>query len=89
MIFGTFIETGTAILHAVNERIAEVYHEKSQDMPRVTRPLISLILLVVAVSLADAIGITALIGQGYLYSTYLFIAIIVLPLFTRGAWMIL
>ncbi len=30
VIFGAFIETGTAMLHSVNERIAEVYIEKKE-----------------------------------------------------------
>ena len=30
VMFGTFVETGTAFIHAVNERINEVYEEKDE-----------------------------------------------------------
>ena len=88
MIFGTFIETGTAMLHSVNERISEVYHERSKEMPRYMRPLVAITMLLVAIYLAEAVGIVSLIGKGYVYSTYLFLAIVVLPLLTRGVMMI-
>ncbi len=88
VIFGTFIETGTAMLHSVNERIAEVYQEKQQQMPQFLRPAVALVLLFVAIYLADAVGIVDLIGQGYAYSALLFLAILVLPLLTRGIWLI-
>jgi len=89
VIFGTFIETGTALLHSVNERIAEVYLEKENNMPQFLRPTVALIMLFVAIYLADAVGIVSLIGQGYAYSSYLFLSILVLPLLTRGIWLIL
>ena len=34
VIFGTFVETGTAFIHATNERINEVYEEKQRQMPQ-------------------------------------------------------
>jgi len=89
VIFGTFIETGTALLHSVNERIAEVYLEKEHEMPQYLRPTVALTLLFVAIYLADSIGIVSLIGEGYAYSSYLFLGILVLPLLTRGVWLIL
>jgi len=88
VIFGTFIETGTALLHSINERIAEVYLEKDKQMPQFLRPTVALSLLFIAIYLADAVGIVSLIGQGYAYSSYLFLAIVVLPLLTRGIWLI-
>ncbi len=88
VIFGTFIETGTAMLHSVNERIAEVYQEKQHQMPQFLRPTVALVLLFVAIYLADAVGIVDLIGQGYAYSAFLFLVILILPLLTRGIWLI-
>ncbi len=84
VIFGTFIETGTAFLHSVNERVSHVFLEHSRKMPRLLRPAISIGFMVVAIFLADAVGIVNLIGQGYTYATYLFLAIVVAPLLTRG-----
>ncbi len=57
-------------------------------MPQYLRPLVALSLLFVAIYLADAVGIVSLIGQGYAYSYYLFIVIVVLPLLTRRIWLI-
>lgn len=88
VIFGTFIETGATLLHSINERIAEVYTEKEQHMPNYLRPLIAVGTLVVAIYLADAVGIVSLIGDGYSYSAILFLAIVVLPLLTRGIWLL-
>jgi uncharacterized membrane protein YkvI len=88
VIFGTFIETGTAMLHSVNERISEVYRERAMEMPRILRPFVAATLLVIAIYLAEAVGIVSLIGEGYAYSTYLFLVIVVLPLLTRGLVMI-
>jgi len=88
VIFGTFIETGTALLHSVNERIAEVYLEKQTKMPQILRPIISVIILIAAIYLAEVIGLVSLIGQGYAYSAVLFLIILVLPLLTRGIWLV-
>lgn len=88
VIFGTFIETGTGLLHSVNERVAEVFHEKQRDMPRYTRPVIAFCALFFAFVLADRVGIISLIGQGYVYSTYVFILIVILPLLSRGLYLI-
>jgi len=88
VIFGTFIETGTALLHSVNERIAEVYLEKERSMPQALRPIVAVGILFVAIYLAGAIGLVSLIGQGYTYSAVLFLTILVVPLLTRGIWLI-
>ena len=87
-IFGTFIETGTALLHSINERVSESYRAHEKSMPRLMRPLISTIALIVAIYLANKFGVIDLIGRGYAYSTYLFLAIIVVPLLTRGIYLI-
>ncbi len=88
VIFGTFIETGTAMLHSINERISAVYTQKSNKMPQYLRPIVAIVFLFVAIFLAESIGLVSLIGQGYSYSAYLFMAIFVIPLLTRGVWLI-
>ncbi len=89
VIFGTFIETGTTLLHSVNERVAEVYLEKDLNMPQYLRPVIALILLFIAIYLADSVGLVSLIGQGYFYSAYLFLVILVISVLTRGVWLVI
>lgn len=88
VIFGTFVETGTAFLHSVNERISFVFHERSAEMPRALRPAVSVGFMAIAIFVADAVGIVNLIGQGYTYATYLFLGIVVVPLLTRGVLLI-
>ncbi len=88
VILGTFIETGSAVIHASNERIAHVYEERGSTMPAVLRPAIALGFLVVAIYLAATFGIVDLIANGYGYLTYGFLVIYLLPLLTRGVWLL-
>lgn len=89
VIFGTFIETGTALLHALNERIAVTYEEKSQHMPCYLRPAVAVVTMIIAVFVSDRIGLINLIANGYFLLTYLFIAVFFIPLFTIGLYRII
>jgi uncharacterized membrane protein YkvI len=89
VIFGTFIETGTALLHALNERIAVTYEEKSKVMPTYLRPMVAVTAMIIAVFISDRIGLIALIANGYVLLTYLFLAVFVIPLFTVGLYKII
>lgn len=88
VVFGTFVETGTALIHSINERIDHVFLEKSLQMPRWLRPTIALFTLFVAVVLADRFGIINLIAKGYGSLTWAFLLVIFLPLVTVGVWRI-
>jgi uncharacterized membrane protein YkvI len=88
VIFGTFIETGTAILHSVNERISDSFEQKEKAMPRYIRPLVSMFILIFAIFMANKVGIVELISKGYRYSTYLFVFIVIIPLLIRGVMML-
>ena len=88
VLFGTFIETGTALIHGVNERLDQAFAEKNVRMPRWMRPAVALAILFVAVVLADAVGLTSLVAQGYGTITWAFLLIYVLPLLTYGLWML-
>jgi uncharacterized membrane protein YkvI len=89
VVFGTFVETGTAFIHAVNERVDEVFHEKNRSMPDWLRLVIALSALLVAVLLALRFGIIDLIARGYGTLTWVIIAVFALPLCTIGVWKIL
>ena len=89
VLFGTFVETGTAIIHAINERIAATLQEKGHNMPAARRLAVAVVALLIAVVLADRIGLIDLIAKGYGTLTWLFLAIFILPLCTVGAWKIL
>ncbi|HVO45242.1 MAG TPA: hypothetical protein VMT29_02795 [Steroidobacteraceae bacterium] len=88
VILGALLKTGVGLLHGLNERFARHFSEKGVAMPRGARPAISIGLMVLSVYLAAALGIVELIARGYRYSSYYFLAVFVLPLATRGVWMI-
>lgn len=85
MIFSALLESGTGVVHAFNQRIAGAFG-KGGDLPARIRLIISLVLLTVAVFLADRIGLVGLIAGGYRYLSFGFLAIYVLPLLTIGLW---
>jgi len=85
ILFGTLIETGTGMIHAINERIASVYVERNTEMPRFLRPTIALALLVLGTLLAR-FGIVALIARGYGTLTWAFLVVFVIPVLTLGVW---
>jgi len=87
VLFGTLIETGTGVIHGINERIAAVYKEKGQVMPATLRPAVALVLLV-AGTLISGVGLTSLIAKGYGTVTWGFLAIYVIPVLTWGVWRI-
>ncbi len=87
VLFGTLIETGTGMIHAVNERIAGVYKEKERPMPTFLRPATAVALLVVG-SLLARFGLINLIAKGYGTLTWLFLVIFVIPVLTWGIWRI-
>jgi uncharacterized membrane protein YkvI len=88
VVFGTLVATGTAFIHAVNERIDEGYREKGREMPHWMRIGIALVALLVAVILAGKIGLIELIAKGYGTLTWIFIAVFVIPLLSVGVWKI-
>jgi uncharacterized membrane protein YkvI len=88
VIFGTLVEAGAALIHGFNERIADMMSERRRTMPRWLRAAIALALMALCVLLATRVGIVDLIAKGYGYSTYVFLALIALPVLTRGLWLI-
>ena len=84
VVFGTFVETGTAYIHAVNERIDEVYAEKKHRMPLWLRPLVAFAALVSSIVLASEMGLIDLIAKGYGTLTWIFMLVFIAPLLTLG-----
>jgi uncharacterized membrane protein YkvI len=89
VVFGTLIETGTALLHAVNERLDRHLADRRRALPRLARPAIALGILLIAVFAGERFGIIALIARGYGTLTLVFILVLVVPLLTVGVWKIL
>lgn len=86
VLFGTFIETGLGLIHAVNERIADVITERRKRMPQWVRPLVAIGLLAFSIFLATELGIIALVAKGYGTLTYVILAVYVVPILTIGFW---
>ena len=84
----TLVDTGVAVLHAINERVSSVYEERHRRMPRILRPALALAVMVVSVYAASAVGLVALIAKGYGLLTYAFIVLLILPVLTVGVWRI-
>jgi uncharacterized membrane protein YkvI len=85
----TLVDTGVALLHSINERVAKIYEEKAQPMPRLLRPALAVAIMIGSVYAASAIGLVDLIAKGYGYLTYAFIALLIVPVLTIGLWRLL
>lgn len=85
VLFGTFIETGTGMIHGFNERIAGFMAERGgKELSHWGRLGIAALLLVVSVWLADSFGLIALIERGYGYITYGYWLLFLLPIIVFG-----
>jgi len=87
MLVGTFVETGSGMIHAINERIAGVLEAAGKNLSGRNRVLIAMGLLVGAL-LMSRFGIIDLIALGYGALAWTYMIILVLPLFTIGIWKI-
>lgn len=85
MLLGTLVETGTALIHAFNERLASSFEEKQKVLPDGVRPVVAIVLLALATLLAQA-GLEELIATGYGTVTYGFWLVYLLPVLTFGLW---
>ena len=88
VFFGVLVKTGAALLHAINERVAKAFEARRATMPRALRAGIALAALIVSVYAAGRFGLVTLIARGYGMLTYVFIALLVIPVLTIGIWKI-
>ena len=88
VLYGTLIETGTALIHAVNERIQSAFKARDKEMPRVYRPIIASIFLLIAFGISS-FGLINLIAKGYGALSWGFLLVYLLPLVTIGTYKIL
>ncbi len=88
ILFGTLIETGTALMHAFNERVFTPGGLTSKEPPRYLRPLIAVGFILIAVALSS-FGIIDLIARGYGIISWCFLAVFLLPLATVGLYKII
>lgn len=83
VLFGTLIETGTGMIHAVNERIAGVLEDRGGALRRWVRPATAVAMLLGA-ALLSSVGLVALIARGYGTLTWAFLVVFVIPILTVG-----
>ncbi len=86
VLFGTFIETGTGMIHGFNERVASFMAERGQTLTHWRRLAIAALILVVSVWLADRFGLIALIERGYGWITYGYWLLFLAPILVVGVW---
>ena len=87
-LFGTLIETGTGMIHGVNERLAMTFKEAGKELPTAIRPVVAVALLIVGALLAQ-FGLIDLIALGYGTVTWVFLVVVLLPLLTWGVWQLI
>ena len=89
MIFSALLESGTAVIHACNERISHAWRMRrgtGAGLGRTARLSVAAVLLIGSIFIADRVGLVALIAQGYRGLAYLFLVVYILPLLTVGVW---
>ena len=87
VLLGTLIETGTAMIHAVNERLRSALRARGRDFPRRLRPLVALFLLVLGLA-ASTFGLVQLVARGYGTVSWGFLFVYIIPLLTVGLYKI-
>lgn len=86
MILVALLESGTSLVHAINERVAGILRPRGRVLSTATRLWISGAMLVVSIFIATRFGLVTLIARGYLALAYVFLAVFVAPLLTYGVW---
>ena len=86
LLLGTIIDTGAAMLHGLNERIAASLAERSVMFPALARGAVGVGVFVLAVFAAERFGLINLIARGYGTIGWLGAAAFVLPVLTIGAY---
>ena len=87
VLFGTLIETGAGLIHAVNERIAGWRADAGKELEAWVRPVVAMGLLGLG-TVISSFGLIGLIARGYGTLTLGFILVYVIPVLTIGVWRI-
>lgn len=83
VLLGTITESGTSIIHAINQRIQSAYAARGWVFPMWARPVIAVICLAITYGLSQY-GLAALIAKGYGTITWIIMGVYVVPLLTIG-----
>lgn len=83
ILLGSLIETGTSMIHAINERLYQHWMDRHKKPPKFYRGFSALFFITIAIFVAQ-LGLSTLIAKGYGTLTWGFLAIYIIPLFTIG-----
>ena len=87
MIFFALLESGVGAVHAIMERVRHAVHSRTgHEVGAWTRGLITLLILVTAVSAAQGVGLVDLIAKGYRFISWVLIVIFILPIIAVSIW---
>jgi len=84
MIFAALLESGVGGMHAINERVLNALGSKAILRPRSWRFALAATILCSSVFLAGRFGLVALIARGYVWLSWAFLLVYVLPMMTLG-----
>lgn len=88
MVLAALLESGSAMVHSLNERVMTAIPQRNRLATEATRLGCAIVILVISIFVANQFGLITLIASGYRFSAYVFFGIYVLPLFTFGVWLI-
>lgn len=83
VLLGTITETGSSVIHSINQRLASAWEQRGKVFPRTMRPVVALGCLALTYGLTQ-FGLESLIAKGYGTITWAIIAIYVIPILTIG-----
>lgn len=86
MILAALLESGTSLVHAVNERLDGILRTRGRALSTAARLWISGGMLVISIFIATRFGLVTLIARGYRALAYVFLAVYLAPLLTYGLW---
>lgn len=84
----TLMGTCCALIHAVNERIAESSAGTQHRYSGPARAATAAFMMGFSVFVADRLGLVTLVAEGYGIMAWIFIAIFMIPILTYGVWKI-
>lgn len=88
VLFGTLIETGTAMIHSVNQRIQSALRSRGKELPQWQRPLVAVGFLLIALGIST-FGLINLIAKGYGTASWGFLLVYIIPVMTYGLYKII
>jgi len=84
----TMLGTCCALIHALNERVAQTLVAAHRPFPNWARAAVAALAFATTVVVAERVGLIALVDSGYRVLAWSFIAIFMIPILTYCVWRI-